>query len=122
MLPLRFFLFGAPRFERDGENIHIPRRKSIALLAYLAATGQPHRRDALATLFWPEDDQSTARANLRRELSRLKKALGDEAMDMLGEQVGLHRESGIWLDIEDFRARLAGVREKKQGMQGAADS
>jgi DNA-binding SARP family transcriptional activator len=50
----KLFLFGIPRFEQAGVDIQIPRRKSLALLAYLAVTGQPHSRDTLATLFGPE--------------------------------------------------------------------
>ena len=69
MSRLALFLLGSPRIERDGEPVHIPRRKAVALLAYLAVTGQTHRRDALATLLWPEHDQSHARAGLRRALS-----------------------------------------------------
>jgi DNA-binding SARP family transcriptional activator len=52
----------------------------MALLAYLAVTGSPHSREALATLFWPEHDQSSALANLRRELSRLKEALESKSV------------------------------------------
>jgi predicted ATPase/DNA-binding SARP family transcriptional activator len=112
MPSIRVFLFGAPRVERDGEAIHIPRRKSMALLAYLAATGQPHSRDALATMFWPENDQSTARANLRRELSRLKKALGGVEFSTINEQVGFQREAGFYLDIEDYQTRLEDILEQ----------
>jgi len=33
--PLTFYLFGSPRIERDGAALHLPRRKSLALLVYL---------------------------------------------------------------------------------------
>ena len=112
---LCIYLFGIPRFVLDGEAIHLPRRKSVALLAYLAATGKPHSRDALATMFWPEFDQSTARANLRRELSRLKKALGGDPFIIQGELVGLKPEAGIWLDVEAFQRGLAAARGQTGG-------
>ena len=38
---------------------------SLALLIYLAVNGDVQRRDTLATLFWPDTDQSRARASLR---------------------------------------------------------
>ena len=76
MSPLALYLLGAPRLERDGEEVHLPRRKMVALLAYLAVTGRSHSRDALATLLWPEYDQSSARAYLRRILSMLNRTLG----------------------------------------------
>jgi DNA-binding SARP family transcriptional activator len=75
MSSLTLSLLGPPCVERDGALVHVPRHKAIALLAYLAVTGQTHRRDALATLLWPEHDQSRARAGLRRALAALKGAL-----------------------------------------------
>jgi len=81
MACLQITLFGAPIVERDAVPIHIQRHKGLALLAYLAVTRQAHHRDALALLFWPEADQSSALANLRRELSRLKEDLGGEVID-----------------------------------------
>ena len=77
MSRLALYLLGPPRIERDGHPVDVRRRKAVALLAYLAVTGQGHSRDALATLFWPEHDQSHARAGLRRALASLKKGLGE---------------------------------------------
>jgi DNA-binding SARP family transcriptional activator len=48
----------------------------VALLAYLAVEEDIHRRDSLAALIWPEYDQSSARADLRRTLSLLNRKLG----------------------------------------------
>ena len=49
--------------------------KVRALLAYLALeTGQPHRREKLAGLLWPE---RSARANLRPALSNLRQVVRD---------------------------------------------
>ena len=88
----------------------------VALLAYLAVTGRCHRRDSLATLLWPELDQSRALAYLRRILSMLRKTLGDEWLIVDRETVDLRRDlsgfgepdrSGVWLDVNAFRQRLA---------------
>lgn len=110
MLPLRMFLFGAPRIEQDDKTITIPRRKVTALLAYLALTGQPQSRDTLAALLWPDHDQSGARANLRRDLSRLRSLLGDDALEINRNQIALHPGMDLWLDVADFRAALAAAR------------
>ena len=103
---MRLSLFGLPRLERDAETIPIQRRKTLALLAYLAVTGGAHSRDALATLLWPEYDQSSALANLRRELSRLKDALGEPALIADRLQVELSPQAGLWLDVAAFRTML----------------
>ena len=105
MPSLRIRLFGTPRMEREGQTIFIPRRKTLALLAYLAVTGRIQSRETLAALFWPDYNQSSAFANLRRELSRLKEVLGIGrvlAVDRL--QVGLDPGAEIHLDATAFRA------------------
>jgi DNA-binding SARP family transcriptional activator/pimeloyl-ACP methyl ester carboxylesterase len=104
MPPIDLYLLGTPRLERQGQTISVPRRKTLALLAYLAVAGHMQSRETLATLFWPEYDSSKAFANLRRELSRLKDVLGDEkllAVDRL--QVGLQPGAEVYLDVTAFR-------------------
>lgn len=50
--------------------------KVRALLAYLALESpQAQRRAHLATLFWPDWDERSALANLRKSLFRLRQAL-----------------------------------------------
>jgi len=80
MSQLKLFLFGTPRLQRDGQPLNLKRRKVLALLAYLAITGRPQSREALATLLWPEQDLSTGLTNLRSELYRLRKRLDDEVL------------------------------------------
>lgn len=109
-MTLQIYLFGTPHCMQEGQPISIHRRKAVALLAYLAATARPHGRDALATLFWPEHDQSGARANLRRDLSYLKQALGDDLLSITRTDVGLFPEAGWQLDTAAFNIRLAQVQ------------
>ena len=52
MSRLALYLLGPPHLELDGEEIHVGRRKAVALLTYLAVTGRSHSRDSLATLLW----------------------------------------------------------------------
>ena len=73
--PLQVYLFGLPRLVRKDEGIHIQRRKTLAMLAYLTVTAQPHSRDVLATMFWPDNDGESSRANLRREIYWLNQSL-----------------------------------------------
>ena len=114
---LRIFLFGTPRFEKDGEPITISRRKAIALLAYLTVTNQPHSRDALATLLWPDYDQSGARANLRRDLSRLRTILGKELLQVDRAQTGIKPGAEWWLDVAQFERTIAEVNEHRHEEQ-----
>lgn len=110
MASLRIFLFGTPRFEKDGAPLAIGRRKVIALLAYLARTAQPHTREALATLLWPDHDQSAALKNLRRDLARLKQYVGDDALLADRMQIGLDFQASVWVDVAQFEAHLQQAR------------
>ena len=78
----------------------------MAILAYLAVTGDVQQRDTLATIFWPDSSQSLARGSLRRDLSVLNKALGGEWLDIERETVGLN-QGGLSLDVAQFRQQLA---------------
>jgi ABC-type transport system substrate-binding protein len=107
MPQLTLRLLGPPQVELDGQALHISRRKALALLAYLAVTRHAHQRDALATLFWPEHDQSSARAELRRTLSQLNRALGEGWLAVDRETAGLDPAADVWLDVDALQDRLA---------------
>ena len=104
---LSLYLLGPPRLERDGEAVPIHRRKTMALLAYLAVTDRSHQREALAALLWPEWDASSARADLRRTLSLVNRALSGDAIVADRETAGLDPDLGLRLDVAAFRQALA---------------
>ncbi len=107
MSGLAFYLMGSPRLECNGEQVEVDTRKAIALLAYLALEPGSHRRDSLAALFWPDFDQSHARAALRRTLSSLKQALGEAVMEVGREEIHLEPGSDMWVDVQEFRKFLS---------------
>jgi DNA-binding SARP family transcriptional activator len=76
MPELRLRLLGPPLPQRDDQELHVGRRKALALLAYLALQRRRYSREALAAFLWPEYDQSGARGRLRRTLSSLNRILG----------------------------------------------
>ncbi|HMQ30183.1 MAG TPA: BTAD domain-containing putative transcriptional regulator [Chloroflexaceae bacterium] len=109
MAELKLFLFGAPRIERDGQRVSLRRTRALALLAYLATTGQPQERARLLALLWPEFDGASARNNLRRELSLLRAALGEDVLRVDRLQVAWSATAGAWVDVAAFHALLAGA-------------
>jgi predicted ATPase/DNA-binding SARP family transcriptional activator len=104
---LALFLLGPPHLERDGITVDIARRKAMALLAYLAVTGETHSRQTLANLLWPEYDERRARADLRRTLSVLNRTLGNEWFSIKRDTVSLNWQSNFWLDVAQFHKLLA---------------
>lgn len=108
MSHLKLFLFGPPRLEQAGQPVELSLRKAWGVFVYLAVTRQIHSRDALATLFWPEKDHRTGRANLRRILHRLNQLLPGQVLTITAETIQLNPEAGLWIDTETFRQHLAG--------------
>jgi DNA-binding SARP family transcriptional activator/predicted ATPase len=105
-MTLRLFFFGSPRIECDGRVIDTDTRKAVALLAYLAVTGEFHSRDTLATLLWPEMDAERSRAALRRTLSSLKSAIGQEFLYITRDGIGLLSEGMVWCDVNTFESAI----------------
>ena len=104
---LALYLLGSPRLERDGQPVELDTRKALALLAYLAVSGQVHSRDALAGLLWPDYDQVHARGALRRTLSTLQKALGEPLLEVSRERLRLNPGQPFWCDALEFRRLVA---------------
>jgi len=83
-----------------------------ALLVYLATEiDQPHRRDKLAGLLWPNYPQKTARTNLRRALADLRKALGDHQaappyLLISRQTIQFNSTSHAWVDVAAFATAL----------------
>lgn len=107
MSDLKLFLLGSPLIEYDGKPIDINRRKAVALLIYLAVTGDAHTRDGLGTMLWPDADQRRARASLRSALWDLNKSAIGAGLVVEPETVQLRVEPGLWVDATHFRQLLA---------------
>ena len=100
---LTFHFLGAPRLDKHNRPLELDTRKAIALAAYLALTQTAHARDELATFFYPDADAVRARAALRRTLSSLKSALGENILDIDRETIAL-QEKNVRVDVLEFRA------------------
>ncbi len=73
---LTILLLGPPQILRDGVPVVLPRRRSRALVYYLAAQGAPVSREHLIALLWPEHERSAAQQLLRTTLHGVRRALG----------------------------------------------
>ncbi len=93
--------------------------KERALLAYLSEESQqPHTREKLAGLLWPERTESAARNNLRRALSNLRRTIGDRVQDgepfllVTHRTIRLNPAADTWIDTRAFRRLLASPRQQ----------
>lgn len=77
MSTLRIQLFGCIQVYDGNQPIPTINRRGQLILAYLLLyRHQAHRRETLAVLLWPDTNDAQARTNLRKELMRLRTALG----------------------------------------------
>jgi DNA-binding SARP family transcriptional activator len=73
---LAITLLGGFQARVGASTIHLPTRKTQALLAYLALhPGQPHDREKIQGLLWPDAPPRQAQASLRQTLFTLRKNL-----------------------------------------------
>jgi pimeloyl-ACP methyl ester carboxylesterase/DNA-binding SARP family transcriptional activator len=103
-------LLGPMALLRDGRPVPLPAsRKTRALLAYLAVSGRPERRERLCQLFWemPDDPKGA----LRWSLSKLR--------GLLGEAVVADRETAR-LDLAVLTVDWHELREAQGGLGGAS--
>ena len=99
---LRARLLGALEIELNGTAIASPAtRRPWAVFAYLALSPRPVARGELASRFWPDVLDASARASLRSALWTLRREIGD-ALVVGTERVGLAEGSGVWIDAREF--------------------
>jgi WD40 repeat protein/DNA-binding SARP family transcriptional activator len=65
----------------------------------------------LADLLWDERTQSQALGNLRRELTALRKSVG-EYLTITRQSVELNPDANVWLDVRELEGTLTAVRER----------
>lgn len=100
-------MLGELTVRRDAEVLPLPAsKKTRALLAYLALTGRPQRRDRLCEVLWEVPDDP--RAALRWSLSKLRPLVNDAARERLvadRERVAMHT-ADVDIDVRELENRL----------------
>ena len=99
---LRARLLGALEVELNGTAISAsPSQRPWAVFAYLALASHSVPRAELASRFWPDVLDQSARASVRSALWALRRQLGD-ALVVDGERVGLQDAQEVWVDVHEF--------------------
>jgi len=82
-------------------------QRRLALLAYVGSAGDKGRsRDRLISFLWPETEAHQARRHLSHSLYILRSALGDEALQMVGDYLRSD-PSRLQVDVRTFEDSLA---------------
>jgi predicted ATPase/DNA-binding SARP family transcriptional activator len=122
---LALYLLGPPRLELDHAAVSIDRRKTLALLTYLAVNRWQHHRDHVSALLWPDYDQAKAFTNLRHILWEVQQAIGEGWILAGRDTVGLIPDAepsssstgsgrAVWLDVARFQSLIAESRAQKE--------
>lgn len=100
---------------RDGTAVTgFASRKAEALLVYLACNPHTHPRETLATLLWPDNDQTRALANLSVILTSLRKQL-DDYLIVERYSVTFNSEVDFQLDVAQFETAVSLVQTQQLG-------
>lgn len=122
MSQLTIRLFGYPQILVNDIPIKVERKKTMALVTYLAVeTGlgrsaetvndqraqQGCTRESLAELLWPACSPEQAFAYLRQALRDFDKAAGGEWISRDDPFIALNPQAAIWVDVDRFEDLLA---------------
>ncbi|MBN1426448.1 AAA family ATPase, partial [Candidatus Fermentibacteria bacterium] len=105
-------LLGPPQVHDGGSAVRLCRRRTMALLAYLAVEPGPHRRESLVALLWPECGPSHAQAYLRNSLWEVSKSPVGRWCAIGNDTVRLRKTTGIGVDVSTFQGLLARGEEE----------
>ena len=117
---LRVRLLGELAVESPQGLVAPPSRPARELLAWLALHPGMHPRLELASRFWPDVLETSARASLRTALHELRRAIGEDAVVADRELVGLAGEP--WVDALAVRSLAAEGRAEEALAQCAGDA
>lgn len=100
-MALRLVTLGGLRFFKDDvELVQLPaQRLRAAMLVYLAIEGETSR-ETLTAMFWPEKESEKARHALSQTLYELRRALGEDWVEVQGDRVRV--TSRVEIDADAF--------------------
>jgi len=126
MPTLALNILGPMTMVRGGQDVVLPSsKKTRALLAYLATSDRPARRDHLCTLFWEIPDDP--RGSLRWSLSKLRAIIDDEQVRLISDRESVKLDcSDIAIDwrklgsigTEDIRKTDTAVLNRAAALEG----
>lgn len=116
MLEIR--VIGVPSVRFNNSRPEMDTRKALGLLYVLAVSNRPIGRDEMMTLLWSDYPDDKARSSLRRTLTTLRKALGDEWLHLENEALYFSANDGLSVDIWHLREAVAAFEDP--AMQTAA--
>ncbi|MEO6972818.1 MAG: alpha/beta fold hydrolase [Rhodoferax sp.] len=95
-------VFGVPAIFVRGRETRLSLKRGVALLAYLGFNAAPVPREHLATMLWPDVDETRARTRLRRLAYTIEGALGDKVLSSDNDSLALVAHHVVEIDALQF--------------------
>lgn len=99
--PLRLELLGPGEVKDHAGQVVLPAGIPLTVLTYLYLTPAGVSRETLAQLFWPSRDRSLALQSLRQTLTRIRRAIGEDAITTEGRLIRVDRKR-LTVDLDAF--------------------
>lgn len=105
---LRLTTLGRLTISGDGDEVAAlaRQRRKLAVLVVLALSGQPRSRDALAEMFWGDEDEERARHSLSEALSHIRRVLGRDSIATRLSEIALSPKAPLSIDAVDFERHI----------------
>lgn len=95
-------LLGEPLVKFNGEKVYFPYKKSEGLFYYVCINKQISREDAI-NIFWADNDEKSARKNLRDAIYKIKKTLCNDIFISASKTIiELNNEIDITIDTDNI--------------------
>lgn len=95
-------LFGDPTVKFNNEEVYFPYKKSEGLFYYVCINKKITREEAI-NIFWADNDETSARKNLRDAIYKIKKTLCDEIFLSSSKSfIEFNTEINIEIDTDDI--------------------
>lgn len=103
---LRISVLGLPRVELSNRNqVVFVSARAQAILIYLAVMRQPHSREELSLLFWPDRPLALARHNLSDALSKLRPLFG-QWLTINRHSISFNLNAPVWMDLLELENNI----------------
>ncbi len=104
----------------DGHEVKVGSSKSVAILAFLAASPGPQRRERLLGLLWGDSLDEAARKNMRNALWTIRRGLGEETIRAEGGRLSLGPH--VWSDVGALEGAAGATDGDVEALSEAVDS
>src|SRR5215218_4266318 len=113
---LRIRLVGDLAMHIDERRLEpIASRRARSLLAWLAYHPGVHARGRVASVFWPDVLDSSARGSLRTTLAMVRQELGEAAGVIVAgrDRLGIEDSPDVWIDVREIDRLTAEGRHEE---------